>query len=145
MCLDTTSRITICSIVSWGEGGQGGFFCQTTKKNSKWHLFYKWQLPFLFSKRAIYPIISPCMNAGIRMCIIRSDELQNLWTARTVIVNCWHVNPPDSCWLYSEAQAISECGNLKKTCWIRHWPHTHTQTSDTQEGSFCTLCIFLWM
>lgn len=81
---------------------------------------------FPFHQESYQPIISPCMNTVIHMWIIRSDELLNLWTARTVIVNCWHVNPPDSCWLCSEAQAIWECGHLKKTFCISHWPHTHT-------------------
>lgn len=87
---------------------------------------------FPFHQESYLPIISPCMNTVIHTWIIHSDELPNLWTAKTVIVNCWHVNPPDSCWLSLEAQAIWECGNLKKTFCIRHWPHTHTNLWHTR-------------
>lgn len=120
-----------------GGGQEGFFFCQTTKKNSKWRFILWMTTAFPFHQESYLPIISPCMNTGIRMWTIHSDELQNLWTARTLIVNCWHVNPPDSCWLCSEVQAISECGNLKKTFCIRHWPHTHTRKPLTHKrGAF---------
>lgn len=98
---------------------------------------------FPFHQESYLTIISPCMNTGIHVWIICSDELQNLWTARTGIVNCWHVNPPDSCWLCSEAQAIWECGNLKKTFWIRRGPHTHASLWHTG-GKLTAHRILFW-
>lgn len=143
MCLDTTGRITICSVVSWRGWGARRLFFLSNNKEDQQVTFILWMTTaFPFHQESYLPIISPCMNTGIRMWIIHSDELQNLWTARTLIVNCWHVNPPDSCWLCSEAQAISECGNLKKTFCIRHWPHTHTRKPLTHTREAFAHCVF---
>lgn len=108
------------------------------KKQNALHRFYNWRVTVLpFSLKRHAPVISLSLNTVNHPWWWSL----NLWADETVIVNCWHVKPPDSRLCLTKRQAIWECGNLKKTLhFFTTWKMaTHTQAEwakhkDTHRG-----------